>query len=230
MNRNYFGRQTESFEAELVLPFLGTNDGTGDVKPFNGIFIRAPVVESILPVLKGEQTHERAIDETVIAPSRNPEVEMSAQVLRPVEVMASLPGRGHRFGDQVAAVGLEDDAGDIVAVKQGNVFGRHDPNPGNELSSNVQSEVVKPRYITRRNPIAFAATVDIPAGVVNVTTGICSGSSSALVAHRPHTTVLCRMHLPPFDAHRRLLGRNLLVLDRIRHGTRLELGHQICLA
>ena len=123
VNRNYFGRQTESFEAELVLPFLETNDGTGDVKPFNGIFIRAPVVERILPVLKGEQTHERAIDETVIAPSRNPEDEMSAQVLRPVEVMASLPGRGHRFGDQVAAVGLEDDPGDIVAVKQGNVFG-----------------------------------------------------------------------------------------------------------
>ena len=123
VNRNHFGRQTESFEAELVLPFLGTNDGTGDVTPFNGIFIRAPVVEKILPVLKGEQVDEAVIDETVIAPSRSPEREMSERVLRPVEVMATLPGRSRRLGDKVAAKGLEDEAGDITAVKQGNVFG-----------------------------------------------------------------------------------------------------------
>ena len=123
VNRNYFGRQTESFQAELLLPFLGTNDGKGDVKPFNGIFIRAPVVEKILPVLKGEQANERAIDETVIAPSRSPEDETSEHVLRPVEVMATLPGRIQQLGDNVATMGLEDEAGDIIAVKQGNVFG-----------------------------------------------------------------------------------------------------------
>ena len=123
VNRNHFGRQTESFQAELVLPFLGTNSGTGDVKPFNGIFIRAPVVEKILPVLKGEQVDETAIDETVIAPSRSPERKMSERVLRPVEVMATLPGRSRRLGDKLAAMGLEDEAGDVTAVKQGNVFG-----------------------------------------------------------------------------------------------------------
>ena len=123
VNRNYFGRQTESFEAELALPFLGTNDATGDIKPFNGIFIRAPVVEKILPVIQGEQANERTADETVIAPSRSPEDEMSEQLLRPVEVMASLPGRSRVLGDKFAAMGLKDEAGDIVAVKQGNVFG-----------------------------------------------------------------------------------------------------------
>lgn len=123
VNRNYFGRQTESFEAELALPFLGTRDGTGYVKPFNGIFIRAPVVEKLLPVTRGEQASEGAIDGTVIAPSRIPEGEMREQVLPPVEIMATLPGRSRTLREKVVALRLEDEAGDIIAVKQGNVFG-----------------------------------------------------------------------------------------------------------
>ena len=123
VNRNYFGRQTESFEAELVLPFLGKGDGTGDVRSFNGIFIRAPVVEKILPVIQGEQTNERAVDETVIAPSRSPDGEIKEHLLRPVEIMATLPGRSRTLREKVAAMGLEDEAGDIIAVRQGNVFG-----------------------------------------------------------------------------------------------------------
>lgn len=122
VNRNYFGRQTESFEAELALSFLGTKDG-GHIKPFNGIFIRAPVVEKILPVIQGEQVDERALNETIIAPSRNPQGEMSEQLPRPVEVMAILPGRSRLLGDKAAAMKMEDEAGDIIAVKQGNVFG-----------------------------------------------------------------------------------------------------------
>lgn len=42
VHRNHFGRQIESFESGLDLPFL--QDG----KPFPGVFIRAPVVEEIL--------------------------------------------------------------------------------------------------------------------------------------------------------------------------------------
>ena len=123
VNRNYFGRQTESFEAELALPFLGRGEGTGDVKPFNGIFIRAPVVEKLLPVIQGEQAIETAVNETVIAPSLSPEAKMSGRFLRPVEVMATLPGRSRTLREKVAAAGLEGEAGDIIAVKQGNVFG-----------------------------------------------------------------------------------------------------------
>ena len=40
VERNSFGRQSESFEAELEMPFLGKES-------FRGIFIRAPVVKKI---------------------------------------------------------------------------------------------------------------------------------------------------------------------------------------
>ena len=123
MNRNYFGRQTESFEAELALPFLRTKDGKVDIRPFNGIFIRAPVVENILPVIQGEQANERVVNDMVIAPSRSPGEKIGEQPLRPVEIMATLPGRSRKLREKVAATGLEDAAGDIIAVKQGNVFG-----------------------------------------------------------------------------------------------------------
>ncbi|GAO15225.1 hypothetical protein UVI_02006860 [Ustilaginoidea virens] len=43
VHRNHFGRQIESFESDLNLPFLGEGS-----RPFPGIFIRAPVVEEIL--------------------------------------------------------------------------------------------------------------------------------------------------------------------------------------
>ncbi|KIL92897.1 hypothetical protein FAVG1_04078 [Fusarium avenaceum] len=42
VHRNHFGRQMESFESGLELPFLN------DDKPFPGVFIRAPVVEEII--------------------------------------------------------------------------------------------------------------------------------------------------------------------------------------
>ncbi len=123
VNRNYFGRQTESFEAELALPFLRSSDESGDIKSFNGIFIRAPVVEKILPVVQGEQANEKSVNETVVAPSRSPQDETKEQFLRPVEIMASLPGRSQTIRDKVGANGLKDEVGDIIAVKQGNVFG-----------------------------------------------------------------------------------------------------------
>jgi 5'-phosphate synthase pdxT subunit len=40
VRRNAFGRQKDSFEAELAIPVLGE-------KPFLGIFIRAPLIEQI---------------------------------------------------------------------------------------------------------------------------------------------------------------------------------------
>ena len=124
VNRNHFGRQTESFEAELALPFLEGEAVGNEIRPFNGIFIRAPIVEKLLPVAEGPQTGEAAVDETVIAPSRNPEDgQLKGPVLQPVEVMATLPGRGRTLREKLAAMELNDESGDIVAVKQGNVFG-----------------------------------------------------------------------------------------------------------
>jgi pyridoxal 5'-phosphate synthase pdxT subunit len=43
VHRNHFGRQVDSFMADLDLPFLG--DGAGS---YRGVFIRAPVVEEVL--------------------------------------------------------------------------------------------------------------------------------------------------------------------------------------
>lgn len=119
VNRNYFGRQTESFEADLNLPFLAEVNKVDKVTKFHGIFIRAPVVEKILPKTEGEQTEEGARDETVIAPARDPRKASSQSV----EIMATLPGRGRKLKMNVDAVDLTDEVGDIIAVRQQNVFG-----------------------------------------------------------------------------------------------------------
>lgn len=121
VNRNYFGRQTESFEAPLSLPFLTTQDKTLEPQPFNGIFIRAPVVEKLLPTVRGEQTEEAALEGMVIAHERDS--WRKSPVHRPVEIMATLPGRSQAVLSQAAVATLDEKAGDVVAVMQGNVFG-----------------------------------------------------------------------------------------------------------
>ncbi|KAL8939511.1 MAG: hypothetical protein Q9216_003317 [Gyalolechia sp. 2 TL-2023] len=117
VNRNYFGRQTESFEADLDLPFL-QDTPSAETAPFRGIFIRAPVVERILPSVAGEQVDEADREETVIAPGKD-----DMATAWPVEIMATLPGRSRRLIDKVGALGLKDEVGDIIAVRQRNVFG-----------------------------------------------------------------------------------------------------------
>ena len=50
VQRNAFGRQTESFEVDLDIPALtrnGVRDGNGHARPFHAIFIRAPIIESV---------------------------------------------------------------------------------------------------------------------------------------------------------------------------------------
>jgi len=98
--------------------------------PFRGIFIRAPVVEKVLPVVQGEQVAEKARGDTVVAPARVVGERIPADVVGgEVEVLARLVG-GRRGGvDGVGGVGgqamegEEGGEGDIVAVRQGNVFG-----------------------------------------------------------------------------------------------------------
>ena len=127
VNRNHFGRQVESFEANLDLPFLG---GVDDGRPamanaaFKAIFIRAPVVEKILPTVPGEQVGEAAVDETVVAPSRAPADDTAKMATcQDVEVMATLPGRRTALPNKVASSHNEEKIGDIIAVRQGNCFG-----------------------------------------------------------------------------------------------------------
>lgn len=115
VNRNHFGRQTESFQADLDLPFLNPSSSSspeGENKPFRAIFIRAPVVEKLLPHVSGIQLEEASREETVIAPSRAIDSRVAAKIkIEDVEILGTLPARG------------EKEAGDIIAVKQGNCFG-----------------------------------------------------------------------------------------------------------
>lgn len=129
VNRNHFGRQTESFEAELELPFLEevdnvVEDGAAGTKgKFRSVFIRAPVVERVLQPQEGIQEEQAALESTVVAPSKQVEEDRKGAVGKTVEVMARLPGRAKALRDrEVTAKDLGED-GDIVAVRQGNVFG-----------------------------------------------------------------------------------------------------------
>ena len=118
VNRNYFGRQTESFQAEIDLPFLDAGK-LGINEPFPGVFIRAPVVEKILPRTSGEQLGEACIKDTVVAPAR----ETGEQNQHVVEILGRLPGRSQLLKDKFGMLGLESELGDIIAVQQQNVFG-----------------------------------------------------------------------------------------------------------
>ena len=122
VNRNHFGRQQESFQANLNLPFLGSTQTTGKDQPYRCVFIRAPVVEKVLPHKKGEQTEEAGLDETVVAPSKAPLDDLAKEELdAEVEIMATLSLRNPKLQENQEHE--HGGAEDIIAVRQGNVFG-----------------------------------------------------------------------------------------------------------
>jgi len=127
VNRNHFGRQVESFQANLDLPFLQQADGEDlntSHKPFRAIFIRAPIVEKLLPHVSGIQQDEAKAEETVIAPSRVVDETVAKDIkLAGVEIMGVLPGRTAALKDDGIKEKLDAEAGDIIAVRQANVFG-----------------------------------------------------------------------------------------------------------
>lgn len=125
MNRNHFGRQTESFQEPLNLPFLSDIDSPQQPpEPFRGVFIRAPVVEKILPLMESIQVEEQRREGTVIAPPRRPEKEVALEAMgEHVDVLGKLPGRTARLTTRGVDIETEEEVGDIVAVRQGNVFG-----------------------------------------------------------------------------------------------------------
>ncbi|OAK93981.1 SNO glutamine amidotransferase [Phaeosphaeriaceae sp. SRC1lsM3a] len=122
VNRNHFGRQQESFQANLNLSFLGSTESTAKDQPYRCVFIRAPVVEKVLPHTKGEQTQEEDVDATVVAPSKTPVDALAKEQLNAeVEVMATLSLRNPEL--QKSQEHEHGGAADIIAVRQGNVFG-----------------------------------------------------------------------------------------------------------
>ncbi|CAG5160076.1 uncharacterized protein ALTATR162_LOCUS5732 [Alternaria atra] len=124
VNRNHFGRQQESFQANLELPFLESTSETSKTDPYRCVFIRAPVVEKVLPSNKtvGIQEGESERDDTIVAPSKTPVDDLARKELdREVEVMATLSTNAKPLQEN-----QEHDhpgAEDIIAVRQGNVFG-----------------------------------------------------------------------------------------------------------
>jgi len=113
VQRNYFGRQVESFEADLKLKFLEGQEA------FHSVFIRAPVVEKVLDageVAALEAAKDGGDGDVVRAPAvRGTKAE--------VEILCRLPGRAKALRDQTTTAEMLGEDGDIVAVRQGNVFG-----------------------------------------------------------------------------------------------------------
>ena len=47
VERNAFGRQVDSFETDLDVPCLGSENGDHSVRLFHAVFIRAPLIEEV---------------------------------------------------------------------------------------------------------------------------------------------------------------------------------------
>ncbi|KAL2170248.1 hypothetical protein VTG60DRAFT_5024 [Thermothelomyces hinnuleus] len=102
--RNRYGTQLQSFVAELDLTFLG--DGAA---PFKAVFIRAPVVERVIASEKEQQEEEEGEGASVATQGKGQGKGA------PVEVLGIYRGQGKQEET--------GEKGDIVAVRQGNVFG-----------------------------------------------------------------------------------------------------------
>ncbi|KAK6501763.1 hypothetical protein TWF481_009590 [Arthrobotrys musiformis] len=120
VKRNHFGSQTESFSTPLSLPFLG------DSTPFYGYFIRAPIVEHILPPTTPASSIENNTADTITAPSKKPIDDVAASFTSPdeVKILGRLAPSKLTTTEEDAKLGLTNPSeGRIVAVEQGNCFG-----------------------------------------------------------------------------------------------------------
>ncbi|KUI68984.1 putative pyridoxal 5'-phosphate synthase subunit PDX2 [Cytospora mali] len=118
VHRNHFGRQIESFVADVQLPFLTQSEllsESDSAVPFSGVFIRAPIVEQLLvpgPTLDS------------VGPG-GPVGNADSKKAK-VEILGVLPGRTTRVKGSAVESTTElekGDLNDIVAVRQGNIMG-----------------------------------------------------------------------------------------------------------
>lgn len=118
VHRNHFGRQIESFVADVQLPFLaqsGSLSDSGSAVPFSGVFIRAPIVEQLL--FPGATL--ASVEPGIV-------VDNADAKKAKVEILGVLPGRTTRVKGSAVENTTEVQKGDpnnIVAVRQGNVMG-----------------------------------------------------------------------------------------------------------
>ena len=81
-------------------------------------------MECILPHQEGIQVEEAEREDTVIAPSRKTKDAVAeAATADHVEVLATLSGAAARSATQGRDIDPDQEVGDVVAVRQGNVFG-----------------------------------------------------------------------------------------------------------
>ncbi|KAL9612800.1 MAG: hypothetical protein Q9167_002635 [Letrouitia subvulpina] len=123
VSRNYFGRQADSFEEDVKLPFLSHGEPSSNGEAFRCVFIRAPVVEKILPSVFGEQKEESIRADTVIAPAKDRDELNQGATDWPVEILANLPSRVAKAAKETRLTMTKEELGDIIAVRQRNVFG-----------------------------------------------------------------------------------------------------------
>lgn len=135
VHRNHFGRQIESFVADVELPFLSHSDALSDADsaaPFPGVFIRAPIVEQLLLLKEAEDEDEGYNNNNKEATIADVPVEPGAVVGEKndkgkVEILGVLPDRTKKVkGGPLETNAAEVQGGDInniVAVRQGNVMG-----------------------------------------------------------------------------------------------------------
>jgi pyridoxal 5'-phosphate synthase pdxT subunit len=115
VERNAFGRQLDSFEAELPVPVLGD-------QPVHGVFILAPIIDRVGPDVDvlAELEDGRVVavrDRNVIATAFHPELAGETRFHRLVATMAAEhddPGEGsgrRRHPTRRASGALHEDAG-----------------------------------------------------------------------------------------------------------------------
>lgn len=110
--RNRYGTQIQSFVGDLRLPFL-----EGE-KPFRGVFIRAPVVEEIISSSSSGSTAENGAEKEEDKDNATAKLKQKQRAEQKVEILGTYPKPQAQGGTQEGEGGE-----DIVAVRQGNVFG-----------------------------------------------------------------------------------------------------------
>lgn len=132
VHRNHFGRQIESFVADIDLPFLtqsevlseesgdaasgaGAGAAAAATAPFSGVFIRAPIVEKLLMQ-----------DASTVSVEPGVQVSAANSAKANVEILGVVPDRIHKVQGGPAATSTEVQGGElnnIVAVRQDNIMG-----------------------------------------------------------------------------------------------------------
>ncbi|RAL63585.1 hypothetical protein DID88_003629 [Monilinia fructigena] len=120
VNRNHFGRQVESFSADLNLPFLSSLSPNSESSP-------PPSPQYLSEHPSWSNSSQAPNQHHVLLPHnhRTHHSQRNHTPNTPVEILATLPGRTSSILDSTTKAELNVDAetGDIVAVRQANVFG-----------------------------------------------------------------------------------------------------------